>query len=65
MVDVKDFPPYLDLPKRSKSRTNYDKIRSMSIEELALFIHDQIIDRNIGVSVIAWLDWLRQEESDV
>ena len=61
MADVKNFPPYLDLPKREKPRTKYYKIRSMSIEELARFIHDQIIDRNIGLSVNDWLDWLRQE----
>lgn len=41
--------------------TNADRIRAMSDEELAGFISSQIIDRNIGVPVEAWLDWLKQE----
>ena len=42
-------------------KTNADKIRAMSDEELAEFIDRQIIDRNIGVPVEAWLDWLKKE----
>ena len=38
-----------------------DRIRAMADEELANFIHDQIIDRNIGISTETWLDWLREE----
>lgn len=41
--------------------TNADKIRAMTDEELARFISSQIIDRNIGVPIEAWLDWLKQE----
>lgn len=41
--------------------TNADRIRSMSDEELARFISSQIIDRNIGVPIEAWLDWLKKE----
>ena len=41
--------------------TNADRIRSMSDEKLAEFISSQIIDRNIGVPVEAWLDWLKKE----
>lgn len=44
-----------------KPMTNADKIRSMTDEELAMFIRDQIIDRNIGIPSETWLDWLRQE----
>lgn len=44
-----------------KPITNADRIRSMKDEELAGFISMQIIDRNIGVPVESWLDWLRQE----
>lgn len=47
-----------------KPQTNADRIRNMSDEELARFIHDQIIDRNIGVSLNDWLDWLREEAAD-
>lgn len=42
-------------------KTNADRIRSMTDEELAEFIRDQIIDRNIGISTETWLDWLKQE----
>lgn len=33
--EVKDYPPYLDAPKKPVYRTNYDRIRNMSIEEMA------------------------------
>lgn len=46
---------------RTVGPTNADKIRSMTDEELAEFIYIQIIDRNIGVPVEAWLDWLKRE----
>lgn len=39
--------------------TNADRIRSLSDEELARFIRDQIIDRNIGIPTETWLDWLK------
>lgn len=44
-----------------KPINNADRIRSMSDEELAKWIRDQIIDRNIGIPSETWLDWLRQE----
>lgn len=53
-----------DLQRQCKyyqAATNADKIRSMTDEELARFISSQIIDRNIGVPIEAWLDWLKQE----
>lgn len=46
---------------RTVEPTNADWIRAMSDEELAGFISSQIIDRNIGVPVEAWLNWLEQE----
>lgn len=49
------------LRKNYKPITNADRIRSMSDEELAEFIRDQIIDRNIGIPTETWLDWLKQE----
>ncbi len=48
----------LDIPQ--KPITNADCIRSMTDEELAVFIRDQIIDRNIGIPSETWLDWLRE-----
>ena len=47
-----------------KPTTNADRIRSMSDEELARFIRDQIIDRNIGIPTDTWLEWLKEEASE-
>ena len=38
MVEVKDYPPYLDYPKPYKPKTNADRIRAMSDEELAWYL---------------------------
>ena len=46
---------------KPKPITNADRIRAMPDEELAAFIRDLIIDRNIGIPSETWLDWLRQE----
>lgn len=46
---------------KPKRKTNADRIRAMTDEELAEFIRDQIIDRNIGIPTETWLDWLKQE----
>ena len=32
--EAKDYPPYLDVPKKPVYRTNYDRIRNMSVEEM-------------------------------
>ena len=48
----------------TKPITNADRIRAMTDEELAEFIRDQIIDRNMGIPSETWLDWLRQEVSE-
>ena len=40
MTEVKDYPPYLDYPKPHKAQTNADRIRSMTDEELAMFLCD-------------------------
>ena len=50
--------------KNFKPITNADRIRAMTDEELAEFIRDQIIDRNMGIPSETWLDWLRQEVSE-
>lgn len=42
-------------------QTNADRIRAMTDEELAEWIRDQIIDRNIGIPSETWLDWMREE----
>lgn len=38
MDEVKDYPPYLDYPKSHKAKTNADRIRSMTDQELAVFL---------------------------
>ena len=38
MDEVKDYPPYLDYPKPHKAKTNADRIRSMTDQELAVFL---------------------------
>lgn len=48
----------------TKNPTNADRIRGMTDEELADWICDQIIDRNIGIPPETWLDWLKQEVDD-
>ena len=40
MDEIKNYPPYLDYPKPSKVQTNADRIRSMTDEELANFVHE-------------------------
>ena len=40
MDEVKDYPPYLDYPKPYKPQTNADRIRSMSDEELVVFLDE-------------------------
>ena len=51
-------------PQATPPKTNADRIRSMTDEELAKFISMQIIDRNIGVPIEAWLDWLKKENKE-
>ena len=38
MEEIKDYPPYLDYPKPYKPITNADRIRSMTDQELAVFL---------------------------
>ena len=38
MDDAKNYPPYLDYPKPYKPKTNADRIRAMSDDELKEFI---------------------------
>ena len=53
-----------DCPYR-KPYTNGDRLRAMSDEELAKWLHDShFISHGIGLSNDWWLDWLRQEARD-
>lgn len=49
---------------KPKPVTNADRIRSMTDEELAMWIRDQIIDRNIGIPSETWLAWLQQPATE-
>ena len=69
--NVKDYPPYLDYPKPRKPRTNADRIRSMTDEELAdkleeiqlktvkAYGNDDLLLK--GELKKYWLDWLKEE----
>jgi len=46
---------------KRKPITNGDRIRGMKDEELAVFIREQVIDRNIGIPSETWLEFLKQE----
>ena len=49
-----------------RKTTNADRIRAMSDEELALFIHNveaQAAETELVSYVNEWLDWLKQEET--
>ena len=70
--NVKDYPPYLDYPKPCKPKTNADRFRSMTDEELAeLFadndcgycqIHDFCFAKECQINCEdAWLEWLKKE----
>ena len=55
---------YAQQKELAAKQTNYDRIISKSPDELAEWISDQIIDRNIGIPSETWLDWLKQEASE-
>ena len=71
---VKDYPSYLDYPKPRKKQTNADKIRSMTDEELALYLvwiadpDTLIVDYRLyechDRSIEDTIEWLKQEAPD-
>jgi hypothetical protein len=36
-MNEKNYPSYLDSPKPARKQTNYDRIKSMTVEEMAEF----------------------------
>lgn len=56
--------PAWNCSKRKNPKTNYEKVVSMTVVELANFICDQIIDRNIGIPPETWIEWLMTEVDD-
>ena len=66
MDEVKDYPPYLDYPKPHNAKTNADRIRAMSDEELAKILGDKCIcppasecEKLCGDCDVCWMEWLR------
>ena len=52
---------------KQKPQTNADRIRAMTDEELALFIHNveaQAAETELVSYVNEWFDWLKQEASN-
>ena len=68
MGEVKNYPPYLDYPKPYKAKTNADRIRALSDEDLANFLTGFSWLTEIGGKVCykTIADWLQQpaEETD-
>ena len=63
MEEVKDYPPYLDHPRKPKQITNADRIRAMSDEELAVFLEQLQADvafNNNSKYAFEWEKWLKQ-----
>ena len=67
MVEAKNYPPYLDYPKPYKAKTNADRIRAMSVEELAHLLTNCSVasefDRKFCYQTIA--DWLHQPAEEI
>ena len=51
---------------KPRKKTNADRVRAMSDEELADFLEDVAMQGGIetGGHILAWIDWLKQEASD-
>ena len=74
MDEVKDYPPYLDHPRKPKQMTNGDRIRAMSDEQLADFLGqykfcDMCVEgcdacTYYGECENRLLEWLKQPESE-
>ena len=73
--NVKDYPPYLDYPKPCKPITNADRLRAMSVEEMAEWImsiepaacpfrDDHGDDCRFSHCKDCWIDWLKQEAGE-
>lgn len=59
-----DFGQYVGRITAVKIKTNADRIRAMSDEELAEWMNDGWLDVAISKSMVSteqWLDWLRKE----
>lgn len=67
MGEVKNYPPYLDYPKPCKVKTNADRIRAMSDEELAYLLTNWSLTSELGIKVCyqTIADWLRQPAGEI
>lgn len=73
--ESKDYPPYLDYPKERKPQNNFERLKSMSMEEMAEFImsvepaacpfrDDHGDDCRFTRCTDCWAEWLKQEVED-
>ena len=66
MTEVKDYPLYLDYPKSYKPKTNADRIRAMSDEELANMLTDfsnnggWVTETGREICYERHIEWLKQ-----
>lgn len=60
-VDMPDDWDFFIQQRPPKVQTNYDRVISMTPEELAVWMNGIIKERNIEVTCDGWLDWLKQE----
>lgn len=69
MGEVKNYPPYLDYPKPYKVKTNADRIRTMSDEQLAAVLIGfscltENGDKVCYKTIAKWLQQPAEEEID-
>ena len=78
VANVREFDKDIDVPDKNVGKSNADKIRAMSDEELAKLLAAQQagvvyeVGKKLGIPpaldekelISFWLDWLKQEESD-
>lgn len=48
-------------PCKDETPSNADRIRSMTDEELAEFIYNELAEPGYGITTEHWLNWLRKE----
>lgn len=54
VMEVKDYPPYLDYPKSRRPQANGDRIRAMSDGELAEFVCRNSINTMCDIICGGW-----------
>lgn len=47
---------------KAKKTTNYDRIKAMSVEQMAEFIYSDVTEDYSGLKSIGWLDMFSKED---